>query len=66
MEKIVAALWGVNNATLLANLPTALHSAGTSKVRINIRDAAVAAISVWASPRRETSASAPGRGNRVR
>ena len=57
MEKIVAALWGVNNATLLANLPTALHSAGTSKVRINIRDAAVAAgaalIQKWQEPQQE-------------
>lgn len=41
MEKIVAALWDVDNAKLLAGLPAALHEAGASKVRINVRDAAV-------------------------
>lgn len=48
MEKLVAALWkpeGVSredyNARLLATLPAALGNAGASKVRINVRDAAV-------------------------
>ena len=41
MEKVIAALWGVENEALLATLPVALQDAGASKVRINIRDAAV-------------------------
>ncbi len=57
MEKIVAALWGVDNAKLLAGLPAALQAAGASKVRINIRDAAVAAgaalIQKWQEPQQE-------------
>jgi hypothetical protein len=42
MEKIVCALWGVDNAKLIAGLPAALRSAGASGIRINVRDQAVA------------------------
>jgi EthD domain len=57
MEKIVAALWGVNNAQLLAGLPSALKAAGASEIRINIRDEAVAAgaglIQTWQEPQQD-------------
>jgi EthD domain len=57
MEKIVAALWGVDNAKLLAGLPAALKAAGASNIRINIRDEAVAAgaalIQTWQEPQQE-------------
>jgi hypothetical protein len=57
MEKIVAALWGVDNATLLAGLPAALKAAGGSHIRINIRDDAVASgaalIQKWQEPQQE-------------
>ena len=48
MEKIIAALWRGEsqnrsdfNAKLLAGLPPAVHAAGASVVRINVRDRAV-------------------------
>lgn len=57
MEKIVAALWGVDNAKLLAELPAALRAAGASRIRINIRDSAVNAgaglIQKWQEPQQE-------------
>jgi EthD domain len=57
MEKIVAALWGVDNAKLLAGLPAALKAAGASNIRINIRDEAVAAgaglVQKWQVPQQD-------------
>lgn len=57
MEKIVAALWGVDNAKLLTDLPEALTAAGARKLRINIRDAAVepgtGLIQTWQQPQQE-------------
>jgi EthD domain len=57
MEKIICALWGVDNATLLAELPKALTAAGASHIRINIRDEAVAAgaglIQTWQEPQQD-------------
>jgi hypothetical protein len=57
MEKIVTALWGVDNARLLAELPAALRAAGASGIRINIRDAAVAEgsshIQTWQDPQQD-------------
>lgn len=57
MEKIVCALWGVDNVALLAGLPDALHAAGARGIRINIRDEAVAAgaalIQKWQEPQQE-------------
>lgn len=57
MKKIVAALWGVDNAKLLAGLPSVLHATGASKVRINIRDAAVETgaglIQRWQEPQQD-------------
>lgn len=57
MEKVIVALWGVDNARLLAGLPSALHAAGASGVRINIRDAAVASgaalIQRWQEPQQD-------------
>jgi EthD domain len=57
MEKIVCALWGVDNAKLLAELPAALKAAGASQIRINIRDEAVAAgaglIQRWQEPQQD-------------
>lgn len=57
MEKIVAALWGVDNARLLAELPSTLKAAGASGIRINIRDAAVDAgaglIQTWQEPQQQ-------------
>jgi hypothetical protein len=54
MEKIVCALWGVDNAKLLAGLPTALKAAAASHIRINVRDDAVAPgaalIQTWQEP----------------
>jgi EthD domain len=42
MEKIICALWGVDEAALLSGLPAALKAAGARNVRINLRDDAVA------------------------
>jgi hypothetical protein len=57
MEKIVAALWGVDNAQLIAGLPAALRAAGASHIRINIRDEAVASgsdlVQKWQEPQQE-------------
>jgi hypothetical protein len=57
MEKIVAALWGVDNAQLFAGLPAALKAAGAHHIRINIRDEAVAAgaglIQKWQEPQQD-------------
>ncbi|MGC1470730.1 MAG: EthD domain-containing protein [Sphingorhabdus sp.] len=57
MEKIVVALWGVDNARLIAELPAALRAAGASGIRINIRDEAVtpgaALIQKWQDPQQE-------------
>lgn len=57
MEKIVAALWGVDNAKLLADLPVALRAVGASDIRINVRDEAVAAGAglnqTWQEPQQE-------------
>jgi hypothetical protein len=57
VEKIIAALWGVENEALLARLPDALHAAGASKVRINVRDETVAAgaplIQQWQVPQQD-------------
>jgi hypothetical protein len=57
MEKIIAALWGVNNPMLLAALPNALRAAGATKVRINVRDDAVAQgaalIQQWQEPQQD-------------
>lgn len=57
MEKLVAALWGVDNATLLAGLPDALRAAGAIKVRINIRDDLVkpgsGLIQRWQNPQQD-------------
>lgn len=74
MEKVIAALWGVENEALLATLPAALQDAGATKVRINIRDAAVDAgaglIQTWQDPQQQAvvqywlpSANAIFRGN---
>jgi EthD domain len=58
MEKIVAALWGVDNAQLLAGLPAALKAVGARHIRINIRDEAVATgaglIQTWQEPQQDT------------
>jgi hypothetical protein len=57
MEKIVCALWGVDNAHLLAELPAALKAVGATGIRINIRDEAVAPgaalIQQWQDPQQE-------------
>jgi hypothetical protein len=57
MEKVVCALWEVDNASLLATLPGALHAAGASAVRINLRDAAVepaaGLIQHWQAPQQD-------------
>lgn len=57
MEKIVAALWGVENDQLLAGLPAALQEAGAIKVRINVRDQAVepgnGLIQQWQEPQQQ-------------
>lgn len=57
MEKIVCALWGVDNVAMLADLPDALKAAGASGIRINIRDEEVAAgaalIQTWQEPQQE-------------
>lgn len=57
MEKVVAALWGVDNRRLLAELPASLRAAGASRIRINIRDAAVDAgaglIQKWQDPQQQ-------------
>ncbi len=57
MEKLICALWGVDNAALLSELPPALQAAGASKVRINIRDAVVATgaglIQQWQDPQQQ-------------
>lgn len=57
MEKIVTALWGVDNARLLTELPVSLRAAGASGIRINIRDAVVEAgaglVQKWQDPQQE-------------
>lgn len=64
MEKVVAALWAPEtrqaqefNATLLTDLPAALRDAGARHVRINLRDADVAAgaahIQRWQTPQQD-------------
>lgn len=57
MEKIICALWGVDNAKLLPSLPASLREAGASAIRINIRDEAVAPgatlIQKWQEPQQE-------------
>jgi EthD domain len=57
MEKIIAALWDVDDAALLTALPAALKAAGASRIRINIRDDAVAAgaglIQTWQDPQQD-------------
>lgn len=64
MEKIVAALWApagssraAFNAELLERLPSVLHDAGASKVRLNVRDDHVAAgeahIQRWQEPQQD-------------
>lgn len=57
MEKIVCALWGVDNVAMLADLPDALRAAGASGIRINIRDGEVAEgaalIQRWQEPQQE-------------
>lgn len=54
MEKIICALWGVENDKLLATLPGVLTKAGASGIRINVRDGAVASgaglIQQWQVP----------------
>ena len=57
MEKVIAALWGVDNARLLASLPEALIAAGASGVRLNLRDEVVAPgsalIQRWQDPQQD-------------
>lgn len=57
MEKVVAALWGVENARLRSGLPDALKAAGARRIRINLRDEAVAAgaglVQRWQSPQQD-------------
>lgn len=62
MEKIVCALWAEGdrdafNARLLAELPAALRRAGASRIRINIRDDAVAPgaalVQTWQEPQQD-------------
>lgn len=60
MEKVVAALWQVDNDRLLAGLPRALAAAGASRVRLNLRDAAVAPaaglVQRWQDPQQDAVA----------
>ena len=53
MEKVVAALWSPS-ADLRENLPEALRAAGATRVRLNLRDEAVAAgaghVQRWQEP----------------
>ena len=64
MEKIICALWrnegediAAFNARLLSSLPVALSAAGASKVRLNLRDEAVAPaaglIQCWQAPQQD-------------
>lgn len=57
MEKVIAALWGVDNARLRATLPGALKAAGASQVRLNLRDEAVdpgaGLIQRWQDPQQD-------------
>ena len=64
MEKVIAALWAAPdqdrdafNEQLRSTLPAALHAAGASTVRINLRDAAVAPahklIQQWQEPQQD-------------
>lgn len=57
MEKVVCALWGVDNGQLLAGLPDALRAAGATGVRINVRDEAVATgaalVQRWQEPQQD-------------
>lgn len=57
MEKIICALWGVDNAKLLTNLPATLCAAGARGIRINVRDNVVEAgaslIQKWQDPQQD-------------
>lgn len=64
MEKVIAALWAnpqqdraAFNAQVLSSLPAALKAAGASKVRLNLRDAAVdpanGLIQQWQDPQQD-------------
>ena len=64
MEKVIGALWATPgadqaafNARLLAELPPALHDAGASHIRLNLRDATVAPanglIQSWQAPQQD-------------
>jgi hypothetical protein len=64
MEKVIAALWAREGksreafgARLLATLPQALHEAGASAIRLNLRDAGVRAgdplIQRWQTPQQD-------------
>ncbi len=63
MEKIVCALWSGDvgreafNAGLISALPAALHLAGASHIRLNLRDASVdpgtALIQRWQEPQQD-------------
>lgn len=62
MEKVIAALWAKGdraafNAALRATLPAALHAAGASNIRLNLRDAevgpAASLIQRWQAPQQD-------------
>jgi EthD domain len=64
MEKVVCALWRGQgeareafNARLLSGLPEALCAAGATRIRINVRDASVAAaaglVQAWQDPQQD-------------
>jgi len=64
MEKIIAALWAPSDddaatygARLVENLPQALRDAGAGRVRLNIRDAAIAGgealVQRWQAPQQD-------------
>ena len=57
MEKVIAALWGVDNARLLASLPDALKAVGAIHIRLNLRDEVVvpgaALIQRWQEPQQD-------------
>lgn len=62
MEKVMAALWAEGdraafNAALRTTLPAALKAAGASKIRLNLRDAAVepaaSLIQRWQAPQQD-------------
>jgi len=57
VEKIIAALWGVENERLRGSLADALRSAGASHIRLNLRDGTVAPgaalIQRWQEPQQD-------------